>query len=832
MIRFLKSGLVLLLAIMLSIKVQAQSGLIKEANRQFDMMSYINAIELYEKAFKKADKLSDNDRQSAKIRLANAYRLIKDTQNAERVYREIVSSASGLSGDATKTYLYFAQVLASNGKYRESQEAYQKYMSVQTDDNRKEFTSLQTSAEKLQKNASSYKIEYLNMNSGKADFSPVYYKNGMVFCSNRGEGSGIAKRIFCWDNSAFLDLYYLNDMSLIGGQSAASLGGSNSGASRKVKGPGRNLGNDEYTSPTANDSRTVGTYGSIAVNNGLGYEETPLSPSERFSKTLNSKYHEGPSCFTHDGSKVIFTRNNFNNGKYKTSSDGINKLKIYTADDKNGGWANVKEVPFNSDEYSNGHPTITKDDKLVYFVSDMPGGFGGTDIYVVSYNNGEWGTPVNLGKTVNTSGNEMFPYVDDNNNLYLASDGHAGLGDLDIFWVEMKNGTPIGKVRNLGAPINSSKDDFGLITDAERKSGYFSSNRKRGGADDDIYRFTREGALWPCRDLIASVYDADTKAPLEGVAVTVSSADKIVDSKTTDNDGNANLCLEEDTEYNFNASKSGYTANIVKFATKADAGDKVEIPLTKIKADTLAAGSGNSNSTTGTETGVTGDPNAAFGNSKENTKVTGPVLKGVLKRQKDGTPIEGATVTLKNLRDGTSKTVVTGPDGRYEFPVEEGVDYELEASKDGWGTRGRKIKRIKAGQMPDHLIADLNMFESGDVIRLDNIYYDYNSALIRQDASVELGKLIELMRKYPHMTVEFRSHTDCRGETDYNQRLSDRRARCAVAYMKKHGIRASRFVIKGYGESELISGCADCATCTEEQYQQDRRTEIKILKMK
>jgi outer membrane protein OmpA-like peptidoglycan-associated protein len=840
MISFKKTSVTLMLVSLFILNANAQSGLIKEATRQFDMMSYANAIDLFEKALKKPEKIPDALKLSVKTKLANSYRLIKDTQNAERVYREVIGNANSFTGEDSKTVMYYAQALASNGKYRESQEAFQKYMSVQTDDQRKGFLKIQSTAEKLQKNASSYKIEYLTMNSGKADFSPTYYKNGMIFCSNRGEG-GIAKRVFCWDNSAFLDLYFLPDLAAIGGQGASSLGGGSNKAGKLQK-AGRTLGNDEYTSPTANDSRTVGTYGGIAIAGGGSYDEVPQSPSNRFSKDLNTKYHEGPAVFTNDAKKVIFTRNNFNNGKYKISSDGVNKLKIYTADDKTGGWANVKEVPFNSNEYSTGHPSITKDDKLVYFVSDMPGGFGGTDIYVVSYNNDSWGTPVNLGKTINTKGNEMFPYVDANNNLYFSSDGHPGLGDLDIFYVDMKNGTPIGRVRNLGAPMNSSKDDFGIITDAERKTGYFSSNRKRGGTDDDIYRFNREGSLWPCSDLIAVVYDAETKMPIEGATVSIDGNGKVLDSKTTDNEGAANVCVDESGEMIFNASKSGYTANKVTYTAKGDDAEesgRIEIALTKIKADTVATNTGGIGEST--EQPVNGSANGAYSNNGgtstniplgkgESIAGKAGTIKGKLKRQRTGEPIEGAVVTLRNDRDGSIQQVVTGPDGSYEFDVLEGNDYTLEASKDGYGTKGRKIRKVKAGQA--YINGDMTMFETGDVIALENIYYDLNSAKIRLDAQGELTRLVEMMRKYPRMRIEFRSHTDSRGDANANQMLSEKRTKCAIAWMKKKGIRSSRFVPMGFGESQLVNNCADGVECTEEMHQQNRRTEIKILQMK
>lgn len=818
-IRYQSLGVIWLLVVIMSVQVLAQSSLLKQANRQFDLLSYANAIELYEQALK--SKVADADKTQALLKLAFSYRQVRDTQNAERVYQDLLATNPELSGDDTKALLYYAQALASNGKYKESQEAYDKYTKLQTEDNRTGFAKLYNNVERLTKNAGSYKVEYLNINSGKADFSPMFYKNGLVFCSGRGEGAGI-RRVFNWDKSAFLDLYYLSDMTSIGGSGAAGLGGGPSAKPKKVRGPGRNLGADEYTEGSANDSRTVGVFGGNQVNAGLGYQEVPMSDSDRFSKTLNSKYHEGPATFTRDGSKVIFTRNNFNNGKYKESSDGINKLKLYTAEDKNGSWSNVQEVPFNNDEYSTGHPSLSKDDKLMFFASDMPGGFGGTDIYVVSYDNGQWGQPVNLGKDVNTKGNEMFPFVDELSNLYFASDGHPGLGDLDVFYVQLKNGTPVGKILNLGAPINSSKDDFGVITDGERKSGYFSSNRKRGGIDDDIYRFTREGPMYPCRELTVAVYDAETKMPLDNTLLAVEAIGGKTEDKTTNNDGTIALCLDEDNEFKFKATREGYIANTIGFTTKGNADDqpsRIEIPLqkiTSIKRDTALTSSGKDLYTR------PGQPVAG--------KVS--TLRGQVTSQKDKRPMEGVIVTLRNECDGSIQQVVTGPDGKYEFDVVAGCDYTLEAQKDSYGTSGNKIRKIKAGEVPEYLSADLKMFEEGDVITLENIYYNLNSAMIRSDAGKELNKLAALMKKYPGMRIELRSHTDSRGSAESNRSLSDRRAKCAVAYLKKKGIRASRLVAKGYGESELVNECADGVTCTEEQHQQNRRTEFKILQLK
>ncbi|MCY7349948.1 MAG: tetratricopeptide repeat protein [Cytophagaceae bacterium] len=806
-----KTGLALLSALCLSglgsAEVLAQSALAKQAAHQFDQFAYRDAIDLYEQAL--AGKgLSDTERQAAKLRLAYAYRQVRDTQKAERLYRELVGSGPTFVSDDGKTYLYYAQALASNGKYRESQEAYERYTKSQSEDTRgKGFSKLYTDVSKLARNAGSYKVEYLNVNTNKADFSPMYYKGGIVFCSGRSEGQGI-KRVFNWDKSAFLDLYYLTDLSALSGSSASGLGGSAKAVKqRRGKRSNKPLGRDEYTAPTANDTRTVGSYGGNQVSAGLGYAEVPESESDRFSKTLNTKYHEGPATFTQDAARVIFTRNNYNNGDYKESADKINKLKIYTAEEKNGLWSNVQEVPFNGDEFSTGHPTLTRDDKLMYFVSDRPGGQGGTDLYVVEYNQGAWGTPRSLGAKVNTKGNEMFPFVDERGNLYFSSDGHPGMGDLDLFFVEMVNGEPTGKVMNLGAPINSNKDDFGLITDGERRQGYFSSNRKRGGIDDDIYRFNRDGSLYACRELTLVVVDAETRQPIGQTTVAVERQGGPAEDKAAA-DGKIDVCLEENNEYLFKASHEGYLPNTVGFSTKGESDDapsRLEIPLAKP---------------------VVEKPIESVVANKIST------LRGRVTTQKDKQPIEGVVVILRNECDGTTQQAVTGVDGSYQFDVVANCDYTLEALKDDYGTLGSKIAKIDPDKATDVVPADLTLFKKGDLVQVENIYYDLSKWNIRTDAASELDKLVDVMKKYPNLRIELRSHTDTRATAKFNKTLSTKRAKAAVAYLKKNGIKATRVVAAGYGESVPVNPCKDGVPCTEEQHQQNRRTEFKVLQLK
>ncbi len=835
MINLKKTGLMLVLALLVVAKTFSQS--LKDAEYEFNKMSYLNAAEMFEQVLK--GKLSDSEKQSARMKLAYAYRQIHDSQNTERVYRELISGGSQLSGDASKVYLYYAQALASNGKYKDSQEAYDKYAKVETADKRSGgFQKLYKNVETLNKNAACYKVDYLSINSDKADFSPMYYKNGLVFNSSRTEGTGL-KRVFCWDNSRFLDMYYLTDVSSLTA-SAAGLGGADANKS-KSRGSESVVGSDEYTAPTANDSRTVGTFGGTNIYQGYGYTENPQTKTQRFSKSLNSKYHEGPMTFTSDGKKVIFTRNNFTNGKYKTSSDKINKLKIYVADDKGAGqWNNIKEVPFNSNEYSTGHPSLTKDDKLMYFVSDMPGGFGGTDLYVVQYNGGSFGTPVNLGPEINTAGAEMFPFVDERGNLYFSSDGHAGLGDLDIFYAQLVDGSKLkGKIKNMGTPVNSSKDDFGFIADGERKMGYLSSNRKRGGTDDDIYRFTRECDEKPdCEEVQVIVYDAESKMPLDNADVAV-----VMDGKTemkkTDTNGTFKICVEEGKDCELKASREGYMPNTVSCK---DGEATIDIPLQRIKevaVDSSAVATTDGSSTTGTTTtDNSGTPvdGSSVGYQGQNTGTAIPcpatkTIRGRVTANKDKRALSGVTVTLKNECDGSTQSFVTGADGRYQFEICEGCDYTIEAAKDNFGSRGNKIKKLGKGG-PKTINANLSMFEEGDVVAIENIYYDYGRCNIRADASRELDKLATMLKRYKNMRVEIRSHTDSRATTEFNQKVSEGRSQAVKKYLVKRGISGSRLEATGYGESQLLNECADGVECTEEQHSVNRRTEFKVVQLK
>lgn len=827
--------------------VKAQDALIKTAEHHYESLSYVKAIDAFEAALKKKG-LNDQQKLAAKIKLGDSYTKVKDTQNAERVYSEIFGANTDLADENIGVYLKYAQVLASNGKYREAQEMYDKYTRKVEDDPRgKGFSKLYNDVSVLSKNANCYKVDYLSINTNAADFSPSYYKNGLVFVSNRHNTNGV-RRVFNWNETPFLDLFFLDDISAIGGQAAGLGTGSGDIKASRRRGGGGIVGSDEYTAPTANDTRTIGTYGGTGIMAGMGYGDRPVTESERFGGSINSKYHEGPAAFFKDGSKVIFTRNNFNNGKVRRSSDGINKLKLYMGDAAKDGWKNIKELPFNSDDYSTGHPALSPDEKLLFFASDMPGGFGGTDIYVSRLDGNSWSAPINLGKTVNSKGNEMFPFVDDKGNLYFSSDGQAGLGDLDIFFTQMDGTASKGRIINLGSPINSSKDDFGIVTDALRKSGYFSSNRKRGGADDDIYKFDRECELKEGCDLIIAIYDAETKMPLDNTKIVYEDKDGNIKEVMSDADGSVKLeGLDQDIEFAFRATRDGYSANTVSFSTKDcdNEASRLEIPMSRPKpaVDSTALAqnangqntgqTNNAGETTtqgkqgtgtakqGTGTGTSGTSGTPTGNT---CKIRGRVMSQGTKQA-----VDGVLVTLRSECDGSTQTAYTDATGNYEFTVAEGCDYTVEGSKDNLGSKGKRIRKLNCKKGP--ITADVFMFGTGDIVQVDNIYFDYGKCNLRSDARAELDKLVTMMRKYPKMRIELRAHTDSRSEADFNQKVSEGRAKISAGYLFKRGISRNRVEFAGYGESMPVNGCVDGVECTEEQHAQNRRTEIKILQM-
>ena len=788
-------------------------SLLHQADRMLNYKAYGRAIDIYTQILtEQADQLTPAQKANAQGKLAYTYQQVGDGPKAERYYREALDNNPT---EDLQLLLQYAQTLAGNGKFKESQQQYEHYLQLKDKlppQRLPSGTINDIAAERTDKEPTKYRLEYLTLNSAGEEFSPAFYQNGLVYVGGTKGGAAI-ETLSKGGGSGYLDLFYVPNRKILKVSSIIRADGRTSRVINDYAKTNQYVGDDFFTPPTPNDSRTLPSFEQgVSISRGLGYDDQPTDPAQRFGQEINTKYHEGPATFSADGSRIVFTRNNYSAGRARKDAQGVTKLKLYTARQQNGTWTDVVELPFNSDNYSVGHPTLSRDGQLLYFASDMPGGSGGTDLYVSQYQNGQWGKPVNLGNAVNTKGNELFPFVDDAGNLYFASDGRRGLGGLDIFFVTLANATTVRSLEHLDAPINSPQDDFGLITDANRSGGYLSSNRR---GSDDIYRFVRESSLYGCRDLTIRFYDTNTDQALDSTAVLIKTKGEGHTDRTmmTDANGFVRLCLERNNDFMFQASRDGYINGTAGFTTRAltdDQPSRLEIGLIKPTPimDTVATESASS------------DP------------LTRSRVRGVVVNERDGRPIEGVTVRLRNECDNTQVEYVTGPSGSYTFDLTEGCDYTLIASKPAFGTNTNKIKRLPRKAKPKELSADLRLLSVGDVVTIDNIYYDLDQYSLRPDATRELDKLVATMRRYPSLIIEIRSHTDSRGDAARNKGLSLERAQQVANYLVSKGISRRRMSVIGMGESQLVNNCTDGVICTEAEHQRNRRTEFRVVEIK
>ena len=514
-------------------QVPAVNEALKKATADFNAFRYIAAIDKLNSVIE-----ADSSNLKAIEMLAYSYKLTNNYKPA-LLWFEKLSKQSVVKPDWALNY---AAQLAIDQQYEKSENWYRRYLSLIPNDKRAANLA-SNNIKDINKNQGHWQVDYVNLNTPGSDYSPIYYNDGLIFSSNRQSGR-LLKHVFEWDNSPFTSLFVvesLNDLKTINPDSLSS----------KNDMKGRRF-NDDDTAPTSNDTRTLGQF----TNGNEAYGTQTIASDKVFSLLngkINSKYHNASSAVFPDGS-IIFTRNNYNKGQTQKSTEGIIKLKLYTASGKN--LRKITEFPYNSNEYSTGHPALNKAGNILVFASDMPGGYGGTDLYYsVRSGKGPWTRPVNLGKKINTEGNEMFPFLDNKDKLYFASNGHAGLGGLDVFEVALKEMKPIENPRNMGRPINGSTDDFGLIISEDYKNGYFSSNRR---GNDDIYQFHRNQQIIKLQGIVS---DAITKIPLRNSRLFLHHLDG-TDTLHTDANGFYLKEINPQTDYELTAQKLGYISKI------------------------------------------------------------------------------------------------------------------------------------------------------------------------------------------------------------------------------------------------------------------------------
>lgn len=458
------------------------------------------------------------------LKIGNAYYFNAELEKANKWYADLYATSPE---QEPEFYYRFAQTLKAVKDMDKATIILAKFIEKNATDSRAQLLIKNKDyLTEIKNNSGRYKIENAaNVNSKYSDYGTAYMGTKVVFASARDTGN-FSKKIHTWTGQNFTNL---------------------------------------YDAPMADD----GSLGAVG----------------KFGKKLNTKFHEDTPAFTKDGKTVYFTRNNFL-GKKGYNENKVTLLKIYKATvDANGNWSNIMPLPFNDDNFQTAHPALSPDEKTLYFVSDRPGTLGESDLYRVSINqDGGFGNVENLGNAINTSARETFPFISEDNELYFCSDGHPGIGGLDIFITKLpKDGSlNFAEVLNLGEEANSSKDDFAFIINFKTKKGFFSSNRDGGKGSDDIYSFQENKPIWCEQILSGLITDEDTKLILPNTTLLLldSNFNKI---SQTISDSKGKYEFKEvvcGTKYYVRASHEGYqTKEVPVFIGKETGKTVLDIEL-------------------------------------------------------------------------------------------------------------------------------------------------------------------------------------------------------------------------------------------------------------
>lgn len=447
-------------------------------------------------------------------RLAMSYKNLDLNIKAEEAYGKLTSASEGV---VAEDYYDYAMILKKNGKHDQSNMWMNKFADSNPNDLRaKDYTANKGKLAEFSTNDGKYSVLNLDMNTDAEDFSPVYYKDKIVFASTRT--NKVNARKYNWDGKPFLNMY-------------------------------------------------------VSELDGVQMK----SPSV-FDKSLNGKMHDGGATFAKDGTTMAFTRNNYDTKR----KDRIVELQIWFSNYTDGKWSEPVAFVLNNPDYSVGHPCLSADGNTMYFTSDMPGGFGGADIYRVTKNGSEWGKAENLGNTINTEGDEVFPFFEEKNGVLLfSSDGRFGLGGLDVF-ITPANGTGFGRVFNAGAPLNSSADDFGVAVNDKLENGYFSSNRAGGKGDDDIYSFDIHNGLGIGKKIEGIAKDKSGNPVAYAFVTLFNDKGVVMDTVTTKADGAYFFFAEADKNYKLVGKKADYNDGETPVSTSTkDYVVKADVTLVK-----------------------------------------------------------------------------------------------------------------------------------------------------------------------------------------------------------------------------------------------------------
>lgn len=725
----------ILMALLLPFTGSAESKDLLRADYLYRNLAFHDAIPFYEKAIAE----EENKSADVYVRLADCYRLTRQPVPAAEWYGRAVQLQPNLPDEAKRHY---GEVLMNLQRYDEAAVYLKQYQAARPGDRRAaNLLAACQSASQLKNAIPLGSAKLLDLNTDGSDFGPAIRGAELVFTSDSASGVVSAKKDG-WTGNPFYSMYRIN----------CDQEGRCSGAPRPITGK------------------------------------------------LNSKYHDGPAAFSPDGRQFYFTRTTqarqFISQQPVSDNSGTVRLQIMVAGDYDtaaGTYQRIDAFKYNDKNYSTAHPAISPDGQYLVFSSDMPGGLGQTDLYLCKWEAGGWSRPQSLGSMINTEGDEMFPVFLDNERLSFASNGHVGLGGLDVYITKFNraNGS-WSEPEHAGTPINSSYDDMSYVTYGGGKYGYFASNRPAAKKGDNIYHFHRQELY-----LSLQVVDSLRGTPLSQATVHFQN-DPGARTEMTGADGRIMTRLYPQPAQQIRVSRPGYQTVSLNLAAPATRGERDTIHMVvKMKSDASIS------------------YNVIVLNETTREPIPEPLL--VM------TPIGMGKADSIRLATGAVLTRSLDP----------GRTYNVYAVKDNYYGNEKVVstKDVRPGAAPIVIWDTIFMkrLSVGEIYRVDNIYYDFDKANIREDAKPALNRLLELLQQYPAMRIQVNAHTDCRGKESYNLRLSRERAASVIRYLQQRGIDPKRLQSQGYGETMPVTECSDCDRCSEEIHQSNRRTEFTII---
>lgn len=843
MIRFRIYFLGLLLLGLINV-ANAQRTYLDIADEYYSKQKYREAVDYYQLALE--EKVVVNKYYMLQ-QVAKTYKNLFDYENAAKYYEELYT----YKGENSSENLYdYGQVLCNLGKYEQALGVFEEY--CQREDAKADcefFRNYIDYALQHKDDKPVAKTKKTNIETGSRSLGVAYFKDGLLFATPQTDKYN--------EKTAYYDL-----------------------ASTSKSGP------DQFVDPII------------------------------LSKELSGPYYEGTPYYSSVDNKIYFSSNSADIKRYKAkkleelpiSKDGRNILKVYQAEFIDGEWRNAKELSFNSNSYSCAFPNLSPDGNTLYFASNMEGGYGGYDLWAVTkINDSTWSAPKNLGENVNTFEDDIYPFATEN-RLYFSSRGWPGLGGSDVFVAALSGNEVKSTAKNVGQPINSTKDDFSFILGEDGTNGYLSTNREGTHGYDLIYYFYD---YHPMEIISGVVKDGDFGEPLADVKVELYKKNaedewELVEDQVTGNDGYWEFEIDPNETYKVEfihpemAPESKVIPSVgdddgehrdqviedlkdleMRPATRiingvvedAQSGDPipgVEVILNEILPD------GSRKRVAAQMTGEDGkwefevDPTKNYDvqfihpeKGKKNFPVVAydgtnfnererqiedlknvtlndgsdNLLSGIVLDQITEKPVAGVEVTLLEDRDGEwieINSMITGDDGKWSFEIDPTKEYKVKFDKQGFETQEFVVPSINDGGRDD-IIAKMNPLEfkakgeKDNVIRVDNIYFDFARSHPQEESYPILDNIVDFMNNNPDIEIELSAHTDAVGKDDFNMELSQARAERCKDYLVKQGIKASRIVAKGYGETKILNGCVKWNQCTEEENQVNRRVEIKVL---